>query len=142
MTDLRDQLRASAAAAIEDDGDFVEVIRAYIDARPLSEPGLGVLIEGDAAARLVRLANEALRSRRTPEAPPQIGAKGRLVALVDRDDRARLIAEIEFSDEDALRQAGALIACAVSIEPVFDTDAANESTPGQGSLNQESETSP
>lgn len=132
MSDLETQLRASLLDDSADDADFIADARAFIDARPLSED-VGLTISGNAAARLVRLAEEALRSRHALEAPPQVGAKGRLVALLDQDDRARLIAHVEFDDEDQLRRAGAMIAADVSIEPVFATEAANESTPGQGS---------
>lgn len=136
MTELERQLRASLADTAED-ARFLAEIRAFVDARPLHSDGDdGVAIAGEDAARLVRLAEEALRAR--AKAPAARGPVGRLVALIDGDDRARLVAEIEFDDEDELRAAGRFMAADVVIAAAPPPAAANE-TEGQGSLSEDRE---
>lgn len=136
MSTLERQLQASLQS---EDEAFVAEMRLRIDARALT-PG-AYAIDGDAVAHLLRLAEEALRLRRARERSTPTGPIGRVIALRDGDDQARLVAIIEFDDEDGLRAAGRFIASSVSLEPVFDGPvAANESTPGGGSpLNNEME---
>jgi hypothetical protein len=131
MSDLlRDALEASLE---ETDAECVARLAQAADARPLAlEPGLdaGIIVAWRDLRRLTALALEALE-RRHAAPPPQVGAKGRLIRLVDTDGQARLTATIEFESEDDLRRAGPMIASAVVIEPLIELSAANES--GEGS---------
>lgn len=132
---LEQQLRASV-----DDARDVDLVAAYrntVAASPLADPPALTIPHTD-AARLVTLGEEALRLRRKITAPVQTGPHGRLVAVIDGDDRNRLVALIEFDDEDALRAAGAMIAADVSIELDFKTPKpANETLPGQNGAEEE-----
>lgn len=146
---LERALRASLADN-QDDTRFVAELSAFVDARPL-QPGDADLVEldGDDAARLCRLAQEALRARNAGiAAAGGFCPRGRLVALKESDGRGRLIATIEFDDEDELRLAGCLIAEDVILAPAAAKaandgvraalrDATTELQPGQGSPEQE-----
>lgn len=124
---LSDQFRASLRA----DEELLVRVRMAIGARPLSSPGK-VEIEYDDARALVRLAEVTVRTKGDP--PPIIGARGTLVEAIAGDDRNRLVALIEFDDEDELRRVAAHLAADVIIEPAPPAlRAANETEPGEGS---------
>ncbi|MFN3464447.1 MAG: hypothetical protein ACK4X1_10250 [Terricaulis sp.] len=136
MSTLERQLQDSL---LSDDEAFVTDMRLQIDARALT-PG-AYAVEGDSIARLLRLAEEAVRTRKSRARPEPTGPIGRVIALRDGDDQARLVATIEFDDEDDLRAAGRFIASRISLEPIFEGPAAanDGTTPGQGSLDEEEE---
>lgn len=105
----------------------IDRTRLLLGAAPLDARGdaeIPVTIED--LRVLAALGDEALGAR-INAAPPSVGPLGKLVCLSAGDDRARLIAEVEFEDEADLARVGALITQAVTIEPASPTlQAANE----------------
>jgi len=130
MSTVERQLRDSLA---DIDADVLAGFRAALDAVSLTDPPATVAVDRNAALTVARLAGYALRDRAAAPAA-QIGPRGKLVALIAGDDRGRLIAEVEFDDEDDLTRVGALIAASVVIEPAMpELKPANEQRPGEGS---------